>query len=299
MKTAPNKIKNLNSTHSLLSNWSGLKTCSGIVLISTMVMAGCASSPKKPDGAEELRNKLSQLQNDPNLASLAPVALNEAEAAVKAAEQPTKDKDLAAHRLWIAESRVEIARARAQSRYNEDQRAALSEGREAARLNSRTQEADSARQAAERARQDAESARREAEELKQQMADMNARPTDRGLVMTLGDVLFATGKAELMGGAASNLDKLANFLKEYPQRTAEIEGHTDNVGSADLNRGLSQRRADSVKSYLVQRGVESNRLSTTGKGFDAPVASNDTAAGRQQNRRVEIIISESNANSSL
>lgn len=314
MKTAPIHMQNLKTTtnHNLRLRssqnpcWSGFKACSGIMLISTLVIAGCASSPKKPDGAEALRNNLSQLQGDANLASLAPVALKEAEEAVKIAEQPTKDKELAAHRMWIAESRVEIARARAQSRYNEDQRSALSENRETARLDARTQEADSARlkadsarDEAEMARAEAESARMEAQELKQQIADLNARPTDRGLVMTLGDVLFATGKAELMGGAASNLDKLASFLKEYPERTAEIEGHTDNVGSADLNRGLSQRRADSVKTYLVQQGVESSRLSTTGKGFDSPVAGNESAAGRQQNRRVEIIISESKATSSL
>jgi outer membrane protein OmpA-like peptidoglycan-associated protein len=254
------------------------------MLISTLVLTGCASSPKKPDGADAVRSKLSQLQADPNLSSLAPVALKEAEVAVKTAEQPTKDKALAEHRMWLAESRVEIARARAQSRYNEDQRSALSENRETARLDSRTQEADRARE--------------KNQDLRQQIADLNARPTDRGLVMTLGDVLFATGKAELMGGAASNLDKLAGFLQHYPERTVEIEGHTDNVGSADLNRGLSQRRADSVKTYLVQKGVESNRLSTSGKGFDSPVGSNDSAAGRQQNRRVEIIISEGNTTSS-
>lgn len=261
----------------------GLKVCSGIMLICTLALGGCASSPKKPDGADAVRSKLSQLQADPNLSSLAPVALKEAEAAVKTAEQPTKDKALAAHRLWLAESRVEIARARAQSRYNEDQRSALSENRETARLDSRTQEADMARE--------------KNQDLLQQIADLNARPTDRGLVMTLGDVLFATGKAELMGGAAGNLDKLASFLKRYPERTVEIEGHTDNVGSADLNRGLSQRRADAVKNYLVQQGVASNRLSTAGKGFDSPIGNNDSAAGRQQNRRVEIIISESNTTS--
>lgn len=262
-----------------------VKACSGIIVISTLIIAGCASSAKKPDGADAVRSNLSQLQADANLATLAPVALKEAEAAVTSAEQPTKDKELAEHRLWIAKSRVEIARARAQSRYNEDQRNELSENRETARLDSRTQEADNARQ--------------QTQQLRQQIADLNARPTDRGLVMTLGDVLFATGKAELMGGAAGNLDKLASFLQQYPERTVEIEGHTDNVGGADLNRGLSQRRAESVKSYLVRRGVNSNRLATTGKGFDAPVATNDSAAGRQQNRRVEIIISESNATSSL
>lgn len=264
--------------------WPSAKTCSGIMLISTLAFAGCASSPKKPDGADAVRSKLSQLQADPNLSSLAPVALKEAEVAVKTAEQPTKDKALAEHRMRLAESRVEIAKARAQSRYNEDQRSALSENRETARLDSRTQEADRARE--------------KNQDLRQQIADLNARPTDRGLVMTLGDVLFATGKAELMGGAASNLDKLAGFLQHYPERTVEIEGHTDNVGSADLNRGLSQRRADTVKTYLVQKGVESNRLSTSGKGFDSPVGSNDSAAGRQQNRRVEIIISEGNTTSS-
>ncbi|MCR6650870.1 MAG: DUF4398 domain-containing protein [Cellvibrionaceae bacterium] len=202
--------------------WPDVKTCSAIMLISTLTLAGCASSPKKPDGADAVRNKLSQLQADPNLSSLAPVALKEAEAAVKTAEQPTKDKKLAEHRMWLAESRVEIARARAQSRYNEDQRSALSENREAARLDSRTQEADMARE--------------KNQDLRQQIADLNARPTDRGLVMTLGDVLFASGKAELMGGVTSNLDKLASFLQHYPERTVEIEGHTDNVGSADLNR---------------------------------------------------------------
>lgn len=280
-----NETHNLRLHPPLNSRWSGVKACSGIMLVSTLVIAGCTSSPKKPDGAEALRNKLSQLQADANLASLAPVALNEAEAAVKTAEQPTKDKELAEHRMWIADSRVEIARARAQSRYNEDRRSELSETRATARLDSRTQEADNARL--------------QTKNLLQQIADMNARPTDRGLVMTLGDLLFATGKAEIKEGAAGNLDKLASFLKQYPERTVAIEGHTDNVGSADLNRGLSQRRADSVKTYLVQQGVGSNRLSVTGKGFDSPVADNDSAAGRQQNRRVEIIISESNATSSL
>jgi outer membrane protein OmpA-like peptidoglycan-associated protein len=285
------KNPTLNATHNFRRLYvsrtceSGLKVCSGIVLVSTLLLAGCASAPKKPEGADALRNKLSQLQADANLASLAPVALREAEEAVELAELPTKDKELADHRLWMADSRVEIARASAQSRYNEDQRNALSENRETARLDSRTQEADKARL--------------KNDDLEKQIAELNARPTDRGLVMTLGDVLFATGKAELMGGSASNLDKLADFLEQYPERTAEIEGHTDNVGSADLNRGLSQRRADSVKNYLVQQGVESSRLSTTGKGFDSPVAGNDSAAGRQQNRRVEIIISESNATSSL
>ena len=108
---------------------------------------------------------------------------------------------------------------------------------------------------------------------------------------TLGDLLFATGKSDLTGGAGPNLDKLAAFLGEYPDRTVLIEGHTDSVGSEESNYFLSQRRADSVKSYLVGRGVPANRLSTKGLGQGSPVASNDTATGRQQSRRVEVVTS--------
>lgn len=256
----------------------GTRACTGIMLISTLLLTSCTSTPKQPEGAEALRSKLSQLQSDPNLAPRAPVAMREAEEAVKIAEQPTKDKELSTHRLWMADSRLEIARARAQSHYNEDLRSQLSQERESARLDSRTQEADSARL--------------KTNDLLKEIAELNAKPTDRGLVMTLGDLLFATGNAEIKGSSSSNLDKLASFLKQYPERTVVIEGHTDNTGSAEFNRSLSQRRADSVKAYLVQQGVNSSRLSTMGKGFDSPVTNNDTATGRQQNRRVEIVISE-------
>jgi outer membrane protein OmpA-like peptidoglycan-associated protein len=172
--------------------------------------------------------------------------------------------------------------------------------------------ADSARSAAETARADAARARDEATasqaevaasraevaasraerlELERQIAELNARETDRGLVVTLGDLLFATGRSDLMGAAAPNLNKLAAFLDEYKDRTVLIEGHTDSVGSRESNQLLSQRRAESVRSYLVDRGVAANRLTTSGLGQGSPVASNDTATGRQQNRRVEVIIS--------
>jgi outer membrane protein OmpA-like peptidoglycan-associated protein len=104
-------------------------------------------------------------------------------------------------------------------------------------------------------------------------------------------VLFDTGKASLKAGATSNLNKLVAFLNEYSDRTVLIEGYTDSVGSEDYNQGLSERRADSVKSYLAGQGIGSLRLSAAGKGESDPVASNDSAAGRQQNRRVEVIIS--------
>jgi outer membrane protein OmpA-like peptidoglycan-associated protein len=112
------------------------------------------------------------------------------------------------------------------------------------------------------------------------------------LVLTLGDVLFTSGQADLKAGASNHLDRLVAFLEKYPDRTVVIEGYTDSVGSEDYNQGLSQRRADSVKSYLIGQGVDSTRLAASGKGENDPVAGNDSAAGRQQNRRVEVIIND-------
>lgn len=269
------------------------------------VLGACATPLMAPEGSESARNKLTQLQSDPQLASRAQVEIKDAETAVAAAEVPTEDTERAQHLVLIADHKVDIARARAQSRLYEDQRQALSEESERARLQARTLEADKARLDATSARADATTARLEAEEarentraarlesdeLQRQIEELNARETDRGLVVTLGDLLFETGKSDLKGGASGNLNKLADFLNEYPDRSVLIEGHTDNVGSDETNFNLSQRRANSVQSYLVGQGVAASRLRTSGLGEGSPVADNDTATGRQQNRRVEIIIS--------
>ena len=130
----------------------------------------------------------------------------------------------------------------------------------------------------------------EAEDLKRQMTELEAKATDRGMVMTLGDVLFATGKSDLKPGAMERLNKLAAFMLKYPDRAVVIEGHTDSTGSAALNMTLSQQRADSVKAYLISQSVPAGSVTAIGKGKDTPVADNGSASGRQQNRRVEIII---------
>jgi outer membrane protein OmpA-like peptidoglycan-associated protein len=129
-------------------------------------------------------------------------------------------------------------------------------------------------------------------QLESALADLQAKKTDRGLVITLGDVLFATGQAELRPGGRHSLDKLSNFMRQYPQRTVQIEGFTDNVGSEEYNQRLSEHRADAVRDVLTNAGVASDRIQTRGLGKSSPVADNDSATGRQQNRRVEVIISE-------
>ncbi len=261
-----------------------------MLALSAFLITACSSTPKIPSEVVEVRAKLTRLQSDAQLASRAPVALKEAEAAVREAEKVPKDKSLAKHLVWVADHKIEIASAQAKTRLLEDQRKDLSEDRESSRLDARTREADLARSDAERAKQDAELARKQAEDLQRQIAELNAKETDRGLVITLGDLLFETGKAELKGGTASNLSKLSAFLTSYPDRTVVIEGHTDSVGSDDYNMSLSQRRANSVQQFLLAQGIAPNRINASGKGENFPVASNDSNSGRQMNRRVEVII---------
>jgi outer membrane protein OmpA-like peptidoglycan-associated protein len=114
--------------------------------------------------------------------------------------------------------------------------------------------------------------------------------TDRGLVVTFGDVLFATGGAALKAEAAADLSNLGAVLAEHPGRTVVIEGHTDSLGTQGFNDGLSQRRADAVMAYLVAHGLDSRRIRALGKGESEPVAANHSTAGRLSNRRVEVII---------
>src|SRR5579871_3085387 len=268
--------------------------------VAAVLLAACAVAPLKPDGAAEARNELTQLQSDRNLASRVPLAMKEADTAVRVAEQPEADKDLGAYRVYLADRKVEIARAQAETSFAEDQRVALSARRESARLDARTREADAAkgqvataraegaeqkmaadqaRSEADAAHQDAVNSQQQAAELQRQIDVLQAKPTDRGLVVTLGDVLFASGRADLKTGATSNLNKLVVFLNTYPNRTVAIEGYTDNVGSQEYNQGLSERRADSVKSYLAGQGIGILRLSASGKGESGAVGDNNSAAG--------------------
>lgn len=279
----------------------------------SFTLAGCATAPASPDGAAEVRAKLTRLQADSNLATRAPAAISEAEAAVVVAEQPAgRDAALAAHRVYMADRKVEIAIAQAATRYDEDQRVKLGEERERARLAARTKEADAARADAEATREaaaqaalaasaEAESSRiladnaaraaaLKAEDMQRQIDALQAKTTERGIVLTLGDVLFTSGRADLKPGAADNLGRLVRFLGENPDRNVEIEGHTDNVGGDDYNQILSQRRAESVRSFLMQQGVSPGRIVASGKGEHQPVADNESEGGRQQNRRVEVII---------
>lgn len=246
----------------------------GIAVISASLLgiAACETNQVVKDPAvEQARSALLNLQSDAKLATLAPTAIRDAEVAVRAAEEvdPGKNPQLTAHLAYLANNQVEIARAQAATRYAEDQMKTLSEQREKVLLGSAQSRASS---------------------LEQELADLKQKQTDRGLVFTLSDVLFSTGQADLRAGARANIDRLAQRLNQEPQRKIIIEGHTDSTGTVAINEALSQRRADAVRQYLVNAGVSSDRIISSGKGQDYPVASNNTAEGRQQNRRVEVIL---------
>lgn len=140
------------------------------------------------------------------------------------------------------------------------------------------------------ARQEAEEERAANARLRAELGQAHTRVTDRGLVLTLGDVLFSVGKSDLKPGAARTLDKLIGAMKRDRQTRVTIEGHTDSTGGRAFNIDLSKRRAAAVRSYLTRNGVAAGRIVARGLGPDFPVATNASEAGRQQNRRVEVLV---------
>ena len=219
----------------------------------------------------------------------------------------TAEADAAKRQVAMSQAEVDEARRQAAiAQQNADQQAAALAAanaqaqRDEALIAARQAEAEAARRQAELARQSAEqqAAAYQARiaEQEQQLKELDAKKTERGMVITLGDVLFAVNKAELSAAGMSNVQKLGGFLNQYPQRKVLIEGHTDSTGSRSINQPLSERRADAVRSALAGMGISNDRIETRGYAETYPVASNNTAAGRQLNRRVEIILSDDNGN---
>jgi outer membrane protein OmpA-like peptidoglycan-associated protein len=195
-----------------------------------------------------------------------------AEAVALAAERSKREAEIATARAREAQRDAEAAR-----------QAAITEQ---AKLAAEKNAAVSAREQAEN---DARAAR---ERLKEQLNIVLAtRDTARGLIVNMSDVLFDVDKATLKPATRETLAKVAGILLTHPTLRVSVEGHTDSTGSDEYNLKLSQRRADSVREYLIENGISSSNIEAHGMGKDQPVASNDTAAGRQQNRRVEMVVS--------
>jgi OmpA-OmpF porin, OOP family len=254
---------------------------------------GCAHDP--PAALLTARAAYQQAALDPEIREQAAVPLHEAKQALDRADSAFErdaETDEVEHLSYLAERRVEIARELARRSAAEAEAERLGEARSEVLVDARTREAGLARQQAAQAQQQALLAEQEKKELAAELEELRAKETERGLVLTLGDVFFDVDRAELAPGALHHLTRLADFLRANPERSIVIEGHTDSTGSAGYNLDLSQRRAESVASFLARQGIEADRIATRGYGLAHPIASNATVAGRQQNRRVEIVILE-------
>ena len=230
------------------------------------------------------------------------------------ARQDALDETKRRQEAEVARQQAEQARAAAQAAQADAERMKAEADKARQDAEKARKEADAARAAAEQQKQElaveAEKARQAAEEsdrLRQQAekekADLRAqllqqlnqvlatRDTARGLIANMSDVLFKTGSFELLPGARERLAKVSGIVIAHPGLRLEVEGHTDSVGSDDYNQQLSEKRAGAVRDYLVQQGISADGIVSRGLGKTQPVASNDTAEGRQQNRRVELVLS--------
>ncbi len=281
-----------------------------MTLIAAAVLASCSSMPQNSQLTEAHRS-YDAARSDPQVATLAPSELREAGYSLAKADNAlNKDENEAKvnQLAYIAGQKVKIAKEAAQRKAAEQEVAQADARRDQVRLAARTAEADASRaqvaviqqksdqQATALAVAGANSERDHDRIEKQamQLKELNAKKTQRGMVITLGDVLFNTNKAEVKPGGMRNVQKLADYLNQYPQERVLIEGYTDSTGSESLNQSLSERRADAVRHALSGMGVSSDRIDTRGYGESYPIVGNDTAANRQMNRRVEIVLSDEN-----
>ncbi len=255
------------------------------MMLAAIGAAGCASPPL-PVALGDARLAYSEATVNAATVKHAPVEIYEAEQALRRAEAAWVDGDAeeTTHLAYLAAKRIEIAHVAADQAMAEVDAGKLGERRTHVLLEAR-ESALAAREAELLQARESALEAREAE-----LANLKARKTKRGLVITLGDVLFQFGKAELKPGATRELTRLVAFLEEHSDRSLAIEGHTDSVGPSAFNRLLSQRRAQSVKRLLVRHGIGPSRITARGYGEGYPVASNASAAGRQQNRRVDLVI---------
>ncbi len=236
--------------------------------------------------ANERRMKAEQLARERANAEQAQAAAQASDAQRAAAEQAQREAQAAAAQATQDKAAADAARAAADAA----RAAALQQQQQA------QEEADRARQAAAQA----DSQRQQAEAEKTQMRErlmqqlntiLETRETARGLIVNINDVLFDFNKYTLKPGAREKMAKVSGILLAYPGLKLQLEGHTDSVGGDDYNLKLSQERADAVRGFLTEEGVPANNITSVGLGKADPVASNDTAAGRQQNRRVELVVS--------
>jgi outer membrane protein OmpA-like peptidoglycan-associated protein len=289
------------------------------VFASVILLAACSSTPTTTSQLDQARADFISASNNPQVPTYAPLEFKQASDALNAAnvaaakKQSLEDIDRLA---YIAKQKIATAQEVARGKAAEANIADASRQRTEISLEARTAEAERAKRQAAEAQAAAALAQQQAANAQQQAAvaqdqtramaeraakleallvDMNAKQTERGMIITIGDVLFATNEANLTPNGMSTLRKLADVMAQNPERTVLVEGFTDSTGSSSYNQDLSQRRASAVASALGSMGVQRERVAMKAYGEAFPVAANDTASNRQLNRRVEVVLSNTNA----
>ena len=274
-----------------------------------IALSACSSAPTTTSLLDQARGDYMAAQGNPAVSQYAALELRQATAALDRANEAAARKesmDEVDKLAYVAKQRIATAQEVAKQKSAEAAVADAARQRDQVRLEARTMEADQAKRSAEQAKAEADAARSaaqsqamatrdaqaQADALAAQLADLQAKQTERGIVMTMGDVLFNVDQANLTAGGVQTLQKLAEVMREHPDRNVMVEGFTDSTGSEEHNLTLSQRRAEAVRSALMNMGVEGTRISTRGYGEAYPVASNANSADRQLNRRVEIVLSD-------
>jgi outer membrane protein OmpA-like peptidoglycan-associated protein len=276
-----------------------------------VLMTACATTPRTTSLLDQTRSDYAVARNNANVERYAPLEMEQASVAMNKANEASNHDDSASDidkLAYIAKDKIALANEVTKQKLAEAQIASTAKERDQMILNQRTQETDKAKldaaqsqiiaqaalaDAADSQRKTAD-AQAQAALLQAQLTDLAAKQTDRGMVITLSDVLFGTDLSRLNSDGMNTAQKLADVLNKNPQRKVLVEGYTDSTGTVAHNQDLSERRAQSVRSALQGMGISGDRIATRGYGQDFPVASNDTASNRQMNRRVEIVLSDDN-----
>lgn len=280
-----------------------------IVLAVAALLAACGSTPKATSLLDQTRAEYRMAQASPAVATYAPMEMKLATDAMNQANASAADRDSDAEidRLaYLARQKIALTQEVTKRKVAEAEVANAGKQRDQLVLDQRTNEANTANQAAAIAQNDAANAKQQTllaqdeaaaaqarnAQLEAQLSDLAAKKTERGLVITLGDVLFGTDLSQLTSAGMASAQKLATILQNNPKRNVLIEGFADSTGASDYNQALSLRRATAVQTALTQFGIAPGRVAMQGYGEAFPVAANDTAPNRQLNRRVEIVLSD-------
>jgi outer membrane protein OmpA-like peptidoglycan-associated protein len=261
-----------------------------------VLLAACATNRPEDPALVQARDAVDKLQSDPLAQQVAGKPLQDARdslAAAQAAARAHKPPEEVDHLAYLAKRHADMGEAVVDENRAHQQIAQAQAQRDAVLIAAREREAQAARAQAARAQADAQAAEAKNQATQHELSELQAKQTERGMVLTLGsNLLFDTGSDVLKPGADEALDRVSRFLQQHQGIDIRVEGHTDSVGSDSLNDALSERRANAVAHALESRGVDSGRVQAVGRGKQLPIATNETAAGRQQNRRVEIVFSD-------